>query len=92
MPKLPITKLLNKHQNLTHSENMKVISHVQRQQDDWWLNTLMMQHYDVPFKYKRKKPYQSLKGILVNVTYYPSNEDVAGVSFEYMKVVRLKRS
>lgn len=92
MPKSPVENLLDKHQSLTHSENIKVVSHVQRQQGDWWLHTLMLQNYDVPFKYKRKKQYQSLKGALVNLTYYPSNEEIAGISFEFMKVVRLKRS
>lgn len=92
MPKSPIQKLLNTHEKLTHSEDMKVVSHVQREKSDWWHNTLMIQHYDVPFKYKRKKPYQSLKSAMVNITYYPSTEEVAGIPFEFMKVVRLKIS
>jgi hypothetical protein len=92
MPKSPSQKLLDKHKNLTHSEQMKVVSHVQRQDDDWWLHTLMLEGYEVPFKYKRKQAYQSLKGALVNLTYYPASEEVAGMSFEYMKVVRVKRS
>ncbi|MDT0594905.1 hypothetical protein [Glaciecola petra] len=92
MPKSPVDKLLTKHQNLIHSESMKVVSHVQRQQDDWYLHTLMLEGYEVAFKYKRKNPYKSLKGALVNLTYYPSSEEVAGMSFEYMKVVRLKRT
>ena len=92
MPKSPIDKLLDKHRHLTHSENMKVVSHVQREENDWWFNTLMIQHYDVAFKYKRKKPYKSLQGGLVNITYYPSTEEIAGIEFEFMKVVRLKMS
>jgi hypothetical protein len=92
MPKSPIEKRLDKHHQLTHSENMKVTSHVQREEDVWWSNTLMIQNYDVPFKYKRKKPYQSLQGATVNITYYPNSEEIAGMSFEYMKVVRLRRS
>ena len=92
MPKSPIKQLLDKHRLLTHSESMKVESHVQRQVNDWWLNTLMIQNYNVPFKYKRKKRYKSLQGGAVNITYYPSTEEVAGMKFEYMKVVRLKRT
>lgn len=92
MPKSPITKLLDKHHQLTHSENMKVVSHIQREENDWWFNILMIQNYDVPFKYKRKKRYQSLQGAMVNITYYPSTEEIADVPFEYMKAVRLKIS
>lgn len=92
MPKSPLNKLLDKHQSLIHSENMKVVSHVQRQEDDWWLQTLMLEGYDVPFKCKRKKQYKSLQGALVNLTYYASSEIIADMSFEYMKIVRLKRS
>lgn len=92
MPKSPLNNLLDKHHKLIHSENMKVTSHVQRQEDDWWLQTLMLQGYDVPFKYKRKKQYKSLQGALVNLTYYASSENIAGMDFEYIKVVRLKRS
>ena len=85
-------KLLEKHKNLIHSEEMSVVSHVQRDDGEWWLNTLMIDGHEVPFKYKRKKQYKSLKGAKVNLTYYPSAEDVAGMSFEFMKVVRVKRS
>lgn len=92
MPKSPVNKLLEKHQQLTHSENMKVVSHVQREENEWWLNTIMIQDYDVPFKYKRKKRYKSLDGSVVNITYYPSAEEVAGISFEFMKIVRIKKS
>lgn len=93
MPKSSPKKLLEKHENLVHSEGMKVVSHVQREQkDEWLLNTLMVQGYDVPFKYKRKKRYQSLQGATVNLTYYPNEEEIAGMTFEFMKVVRVKRS
>ena len=92
MSKSPLKQLLEKHQKLTHSENMKVVSHVQRLTGDWWTNTLMIQAYDVSFKYKRKKQYTSLQGAAVNITYYPSVEEIAGIPFEFMKVVRLKRS
>jgi hypothetical protein len=84
-------KLVEKNKNLTHSELMKVISHVQREQDDWILHTLMVEGCDVPFKFKRKGNYKSLKGARVNMTYYSKQETVAGMSFEMMKVVRIKR-
>lgn len=85
-------KLLKKHPRLTHSETMKVSSHVQRKVDDRILNTLMIEGYDVPFKYKRNRLYKNLKGARVNLTYYPDTEMVAGLEFEIMKVVRLKLS
>jgi len=83
---------VSERKQVVHSEDMKVASHVQREDGDWWLNILMMQGYDVPFKYKRKKRYHSLQGARVNISYYPCNEDVAGISFEYMKVTRLRKS
>lgn len=83
-------KLLKKHKKLTHSEMMKVTSHVQRNEGGWIINTLMIEGYDVPFKYKRQKPYKNLKGQRVNLTYYPMVEDVAGIEFEVMNVVRVK--
>ncbi len=84
-------KLLDKNKSLNHSELMKVISHVQREQDDWILHTLMVDGCDVPFKFKRKGNYNSLKGARVNMTYYSKQETVAGMNFEMMKVVRIKR-
>jgi hypothetical protein len=78
------------HLKLTHTENIKVISHVQRESGDWQLNTLMLDGVNVPFKYKRKKSYKNLKGSRVNITYYPDNEIVAGFEIEIMKVVRVK--
>ena len=90
MAKSEIDKLLTQHQKLTHSENMKVTSHVQREDGDWNLNTVMIEGIDVPFKFKRKKAYRSLKGARVNLTYYPLIEEVAGIEFETMKVVRIK--
>lgn len=83
-------KLVKKHQELTHSEMVKVVSHVQRDKDDWVLNTVMVEDCDVPFKYKRKQQYRSLKGARVNITYYPTTETVAGLEFEIMNVVRIK--
>jgi len=84
-------KLVEKNRNLIHSELMKVVSHVQREQGDWILHTLMVEGCDVPFKFKRKDNYQNLKGARVNMTYYSEHETVAGMSFEVMKVVRIKR-
>jgi len=83
-------KLIKKHKNLVHSEMMKVTSHVQRQDGDWIINTLMVEGCDVPFKYKRKRQYKNIKGARVNLTYYPEVETVAGMDFEVMHVVRIK--
>ncbi len=84
------TKLTQQHPTLIHTENIKVISHVQRETDDWQLNTLMLDGVNVAFKYKRKKRYKNLKGSRVNITYYPDNEKVAGFDIEIMKIVRIK--
>lgn len=78
------------HPGLTRSEDMKVISHVQREKEDWIINTLMIEGYDVPFKYRRKKQYQDLKGARVNLTYYPDVETVVGIPMEIMSVVSIK--
>lgn len=83
-------KLLKKNQNLTHSEMQKVVSHVQRDDDDWIINTVMVEGCDVPFKFKRKEQYKNLKGARVNLTYYPCSEKVGGIPFEIMNVVRIK--
>jgi len=85
-------KLIKKHQQLTHSDHVKVVSHVQRDKAEWVLNTVMIEDCEVPFKYKRKQQYKSLKGARVNITYYPAIEVVAGMNFEIMSVVRIKRS
>ena len=84
-------KLVEKHPSLTHSDLMKVTSHVQRHQGDWVLHTVMVEGCTVPFKFKRKSQYQSLKGARVNMTYYPTQETVAGIDLDIMKVVRIKR-
>ncbi len=78
------------HPGLTRSEDMKVVSHVQRETAEWIINTLMIDGYDVPFKYRRKKHYQELKGARVNLTYYPDVETVAGIAMEVMAVVQIK--
>jgi len=85
-------KLVKKHEKLIHSDFMKVVSHVQREKGDWILHSLMIEGWDVPFKFKRKSSYQSLKGARVNITYYSKLETVAGLDFETMKVVRIKKS
>jgi hypothetical protein len=85
-------KLIKRHSKLIHTENIKVKSHVQREADDWQLNTLMLDGVNVPFKYKRKKRYKNLKDCRVNITYYTDNEKVAGFEIEVMKIVRIKVS
>lgn len=90
--KTDVEKLLIKHDKLTHSEELSVVSHVQRKDDDWLMNTLMVKGYDVPFKFRRRKVYKNLTGAKVNLTYYPITEEVAGMEFEIMKVVRIKVS
>ena len=87
-----IKKLLKKHGQLNQLDSVKVESHVQRDKDDWVINTLMLEGYDVPFKYKRKKAYKSLKGAQVNLTFYAETESVAGIAFEVMSVVRIRRT
>ena len=71
---------------------VRVVSHVQRDKDDWVLNTIMLDGYDVPFRYRRRTVYKSLKGARVNLTYYPETQSIAGVDFEMMNVVRIRRS
>ncbi len=87
-------KLLKKNAQLNHLESAKVVSHVQREVDagEWIQHSLMLDAYDVPFKFRRKKGYRSLQGARVNVTYYPIIESVAGMDIEVMKVVRIRRS
>ena len=83
-------KLIKKHRELVHSEALKVVSHVQRDTHDWVINTIMIEGCDVPFKFKRKTPYKNVQGARVNLTYYPATEQVAGIEFEVMNVVRIK--
>lgn len=87
-----LDKLLKKNRQLNQLDLQKVVSHVQREHDGWILNTVMLEGYEVPFKYSRKKAYRSLQGARVNLTYYPQTEQVAGLDFEIMKVVRIRRS
>ena len=83
-------KLLKKHEKLVHSDMVKVTSHVQREKGEWFLNSLMIEGCEVPFKYKRSKKYKNLQGQRVNLTYYASTESVAGMVFEVMNVVRIR--
>jgi len=75
---------------LTRSVDRKVMSHVQREEGDWIVHTLMLADCEVPFQYKRKKRYRSLTGTRVNIDYYPQTKTIAGIPFEFMKVVRLR--
>ena len=84
------TKLQKKHHELVHSEARKVVSHVQRDTRDWIINTIMIEGCNVPFRFKRKQAYQNVEGRRVNLTYYPSKENVAGMELEVMRVVRIK--
>ena len=52
----------------------------------------MLEDYTVPFRFKRKKPYKNLKGMFVNLTYYPISESVGGFNVEIMNVVRIRIS
>lgn len=85
-------KLIKAHKQLNQLDAVKVTSHVQRDSGEWVINTLMLEGYDVPFKYNRKKHYKSLEGAPVNLTYYARTENVAGMEFEIMTVVRIRRS
>ena len=90
--KSPVEKLLKTHSRLIQSDMLKVESHVQRESAEWIINTLMIEGYSVPFKYKRKKRYKNLQGQRVNLTYYADVENVAGFEVEVMSVVRIKVS
>jgi len=83
-------KLLKRHSKLVHSEMLKVTSHVQRDEGDWIINTLLVEGHEVPFKYKRQRRYKNITGQRVNLTYYPEINMVAGIEVEVMNVVRIK--
>lgn len=87
-----VEKLLARHESLVHSERKRVVSHVQRQDQTWIVNTLMLEGYAVPFRFKRRKPYKNLKGMFVNLTYYANTESLAGIEMEVMNVVRIRTS
>jgi hypothetical protein len=52
----------------------------------------MVEAYDVPFEYKRRKQYRNFQEQRDIMTYYPATENVAGIEFEVMYVVRIKVS
>ncbi len=84
-------KLVETHKKLIHSEMKKVVSHTQREKNGWFVNSIMIEGCEIPFKYKRKSQYKKLnKGQRINLTYYPQTETIAGLEFETMKVVRIK--
>lgn len=87
-----LKKFLADNEQLIHSQMKKVESHVQRQKDNWFFNTILIEGSDVPFKYKRQKRYKSLTGARVDIIYYPSHEEIAGMKFEFMKVVKINIS
>jgi hypothetical protein len=82
--------LLKKHEQLVHSDMLKVTSHVQRTEGGWIINTLMVEGCSAPFRFKRKQACRSTEGQRVNLTYYPVSETVGGVEFEVMNVVRIR--
>ncbi len=90
--KSDVDKLLEKNRQLNQLDMARVVSHVQREKDGWVLNTVMLDGYDVPFRYSRKKLYRSLQGARVNLTYYPQLEQVGGLDVEIMKVVRIRQA
>lgn len=92
MPKHPVDSLLSQHASLNHLTMQRVLSHVQREQDEWLVNTLMLEGYDVPFRFKRKKTYRSLKGARVDLTFYATTEQVGGFDMEVMNVVRIRQA
>lgn len=83
-------KLIKKHPQLTQTDHAKVVSHAQRPQGDWIVNTIMIEGCDVPFRYRRREQYKNLKGQRVNLTYYPDTEIIGGMPFECMRLVRVK--
>lgn len=83
-------KLLKKHPQLVHSQMQKVTSHVQRQAGEWIINTIMIEGCEAPFRFKRKQRYRNTEGARVNLTYYPSIENIGGLEMEVMTVVRIK--
>ncbi|KFZ38418.1 hypothetical protein HR45_02940 [Shewanella mangrovi] len=79
------------HPNMQHQDHCTVLSHTQRDEGEWVQHTLMLENNETPFRFRRSKKYRSLKGSRVNVDYYPQTTLVAGMEFETMKVVRIKR-
>ncbi len=70
----------------------KVSSHVQRRDGEWVLNTILIEGQEIPFKYKRRKLYKSLKGARVDMIYYPDTEIIASMDFPFMRVIKINLS
>lgn len=83
---------MKKNADLSHTDNLKVTSHIQREVGEWIINTLMIEGYEVPFRFKRKQSYKDLNGARVNLTYYRDSEKVAGFDVEVMNIVRIRKS
>ena len=92
MKRTSVGRMLEAHGELIHSKMRKVTSHVQRDTPEWYLNTVMIEGCDVPFKYKRKKKYKSIKGAYVDITYRAETENVAGIPMEIMRVIKINIS
>ena len=90
--KSEVDRILKKHQQLNQLDMARVICHSQREAGEWIVHSLILEGYEVPFRYRRKTKYKSLEGARVNLTYYPHTETVAGLDFEVMNVVRIRRS
>ena len=84
--------MLKKHDKLIHSEEMKIVSHTQREKGEWVQHTLMAEGCETPFKFRRTQQYKSLIGARVNMTYYSDVEQVAGFDVDIFKIVRIKRA
>ncbi|WP_299496754.1 hypothetical protein [uncultured Shewanella sp.] len=87
-----LDKMLKKHDKLIHSQDMKIMSHTQREKEEWVQHTLMAEGCETPFKFRRTQQYKSLTGARVNLTYYSDVEQVAGFDIDIFKIVRIKRS
>ena len=83
-------KLLKKHQQLVHSDMLKVTTYRPRTEGEGIINTLMIEGCTAPFRFKRKQAYRNIKGQRVNLTYYADSETVGGMEFEVMNVVRIR--
>ncbi len=83
-------KLLKRHEKPVHPDMLKGVSHMQREEGDWLVNTLMIEGCDAPFSYKRKDKYKNIAGQRLNLTCYPDVRVVVGIALEVMKVVRIR--
>lgn len=92
MKRNDVDKMLSNHEKLNQTDRLKVKSHRQRYDGEWFINTIMVDGVEAPFRYKRKQEYKSLEGNYVNVTYYSTMEKVAGIEMQVMNVVRIRKS